>query len=126
MYGSGTWQPWEIVLQHLYMGEMENLLTLPTWFQHLMSLQKLVIIDCPNLLSIQELEIKGCPKLRERSVEENGEDWPKIAHVPHIFNSSHDWYTSTSMMNRLDASGKSSRACGFRPQVTFSMLCYAL
>ncbi|TYH23562.1 hypothetical protein ES288_A03G023600v1 [Gossypium darwinii] len=79
------------ILQHLWIGELENLSTLPTWFQHLTSLQTLEIDDCPKLLFLPEgmqhltalkrLRIERCPKLSKRCIKETGEDWPKIAHI---------------------------------------------
>ncbi|TYI34673.1 hypothetical protein ES332_A03G025200v1 [Gossypium tomentosum] len=79
-------------LQHLCIRKLENLCTLPTWFQHFTSLQNLYIINCPKLSCLSEgmqhltalkrLRIGGCPKLNKRCIEETGEDWPKIAHVP--------------------------------------------
>nr|CAJ44366.1 putative CC-NBS-LRR resistance protein [Malus domestica] len=58
------------------------------------SLSTLSIMDCPNLTSLPEgtrglpclktLYISGCPMLGERCKKETGEDWPKIAHIPHI------------------------------------------
>ncbi|MBA0708196.1 hypothetical protein Golax_020170 [Gossypium laxum] len=60
-------------LQHLYIGELENVSMLPTWFQHLTSLRSLKIDDCPklsflpeemqHLASLQSLEIDDCPEL---------------------------------------------------------------
>ncbi|XP_052483612.1 putative disease resistance protein RGA3 [Gossypium raimondii] len=60
-------------LQHLYIGELENVSMLPTWFQHLTSLRSLKIDDCPklsflpeemqHLTSLQSLEIDDCPEL---------------------------------------------------------------
>ncbi|KAK8988045.1 hypothetical protein V6N11_065644 [Hibiscus sabdariffa] len=81
-------------LQRLQVSKLKNLSMLPTWFQHLMSLQELVIADCPKLSSLPEgmqhltalndLRITRCPNLKERCMEGTGEDWPKIAHIPHI------------------------------------------
>ncbi|TYH23582.1 hypothetical protein ES288_A03G025300v1 [Gossypium darwinii] len=82
-------------LQHLYIRDLKNLSMLPIWFQHLTSLQSVEIINCPQLSSLPEgvqhltalkrLEIGGCPKLNKRCIEETGEDWPKIAHVPDFY-----------------------------------------
>ncbi|GMN63186.1 hypothetical protein TIFTF001_032264 [Ficus carica] len=62
-------------------------------FQHLTSLQTLVIhycekVEClpeqglPN--SLTHLSIYRCPMLKERCRRETGEDWPKIQHIPKI------------------------------------------
>ncbi|KAK8307260.1 hypothetical protein V6Z11_D03G181500, partial [Gossypium hirsutum] len=82
-------------LQYLVIRLLENILTLPTWFQHLTSLQSLQISFCPKLLVLPEgmqhltalkrLIIQGCPKLSKRCIEEIGEDWTKIAHVPYFY-----------------------------------------
>ncbi|KAI5591239.1 hypothetical protein BDE02_04G065400 [Populus trichocarpa] len=58
------------------------------------SLQTFAIEDCPNIIELpectgnlkelQKLVIRMCPSLGERCQRETGEDWPKIAHVPHI------------------------------------------
>ncbi|XP_048442127.1 disease resistance protein RGA2-like [Pyrus x bretschneideri] len=57
-------------------------------------LSQLTIRYCPNLTSLPEgirglpclntLHIQRCPMLSERCKKETGEDWPKIAHIPHI------------------------------------------
>ncbi|KAK8571842.1 hypothetical protein V6N12_027912 [Hibiscus sabdariffa] len=92
-------------LQELWICQMKNLLMFPTWFQNLTSLQKLLIGDCPklaylpegmqHLTALKKLRIQECPLLGERCMEETGEDWPKIAHVPHINLINNSW-ASTS------------------------------
>nr|XP_008375185.2 disease resistance protein RGA2-like [Malus domestica] len=57
-------------LTHLSLEEIEDLASLPEWIRGL---------PCLNTL-----QISGCPKLWERCGKETGEDWPKIAHIPHI------------------------------------------
>ncbi|XP_061981095.1 putative disease resistance RPP13-like protein 1 [Populus nigra] len=61
--------------------------------QHLTSLRKLNIFNCPRLESMPEeglpsslssLEIILCPMLEESCEREKGKDWPKISHIPHI------------------------------------------
>ncbi|KAJ7949557.1 Disease resistance protein [Quillaja saponaria] len=60
---------------------------------HLKSLETLSISHCPSLLcfpdealpkSLSSLEIMRCPLLKKRCEKEKGEDWHKIAHIPHI------------------------------------------
>ncbi|XP_072999060.1 disease resistance protein RGA2-like isoform X5 [Typha latifolia] len=56
----------------------------------LTALTELKIIDCPGILSLPDhlpyslmsIYISGCPVLEERCRSPNGEDWPKIAHIP--------------------------------------------
>ena len=81
-------------LRYLKFYNIPNLATLPVGIQHLTSLQRFKIYDCPNLLaipewignltSLQTLKIRSCPILLERCKKEAGEDWPKIAHIPHL------------------------------------------
>ncbi|XP_050134583.1 putative disease resistance protein RGA3 [Malus sylvestris] len=80
-------------LQKLVISEWSNL-ALPEEISNLTSLQHLEIWNCSNLASLPEgirgllclntLIIRGCPVLRERCKKETGEDWFKIAHIPHI------------------------------------------
>ncbi|KAL4273928.1 hypothetical protein GQ457_13G011600 [Hibiscus cannabinus] len=88
-------------LQELYILELKNLLDLPAWFQHLVSVERLVIRDCPKLPSLPEgmqhltalkqLEIIA---LSQRCMEGTSEDWSKIAHVPYLY--LNDLETSTT------------------------------
>ncbi|XP_050283802.1 putative disease resistance protein RGA4 [Quercus robur] len=81
-------------LRCLKFYDLPNLATLPVGIQHLSSLQRLEIIGCPSLLaipewicnltSLQTLRILGCPILSKRCEREAGEDWSKIAHIPHL------------------------------------------
>ncbi|MBA0577719.1 hypothetical protein Golob_023867, partial [Gossypium lobatum] len=62
-------------------------------FQHLTSLQKFLIYNCPKLtsppekdtlLSLEHLCISGCPLLDERCSRGKGREWSKIAHIPYV------------------------------------------
>ncbi|XVE90412.1 hypothetical protein DITRI_Ditri20bG0075800 [Diplodiscus trichospermus] len=84
LVGSGN------TLQFLIFRKCNNLTTLKG-LQKLTSLERLVIIDCPNLTSLPEqmpclkqLEIQRCPILSKRCKSAMGEDWIKIAHVSSI------------------------------------------
>ncbi|XP_040864158.1 putative disease resistance protein At3g14460 isoform X2 [Glycine max] len=61
---------------------------------HLSSLETLILYDCPRLeclpeeglpKSISTLHIDNCPLLQQRCREPEGEDWPKIAHIEHVY-----------------------------------------
>ncbi|XP_020228379.1 putative disease resistance protein RGA4 [Cajanus cajan] len=68
--------------------------TLPDWIGNLWSLKSLEIRNCIDLislpegirnLSLQRLYIYNCsPVLETRCATINGEDWPKIAHIPAV------------------------------------------
>ncbi|GFZ08443.1 hypothetical protein Acr_20g0002510 [Actinidia rufa] len=68
------------------------LTSLPDEMQHLSALQFLEVWNCPQLSKLPEREmpaalqlfwVRRCPALKERCQDE-GEDWPKIAHIPNI------------------------------------------
>ncbi|KAM2931526.1 hypothetical protein FF1_039718 [Malus domestica] len=58
-------------LTHLSLHRIEDLASLPEGIRGL---------PCLNTLVIEK-----CPMLSERCKKETGEDWPKIAHIPHIY-----------------------------------------
>ncbi|XAR64977.1 hypothetical protein NMG60_11008887 [Bertholletia excelsa] len=82
-------------LNHLAIHGFPNLAFLPEWFGKLPSLQHLAIWHCPMISSLpesircltnlRELLIDApSPQLRRRCEAEKGEDWYKIAHIPHV------------------------------------------
>ncbi|KAJ7982234.1 NBS-LRR type disease resistance protein [Quillaja saponaria] len=82
-------------LQHLKIKHCSNLESFPEWIGGLQSsLVEIDIDGCHSLTSLpegmhnlkclQRLKITRCPHLEERCKREEGEDWPKIAHVPEI------------------------------------------
>ncbi|PQP92023.1 disease resistance protein RGA2-like [Prunus yedoensis var. nudiflora] len=91
-----------------------NLTALPEWFGNLVSLRSLTISDCPNLKvlppgqkllkKLQHLSIQECPELEQRCRPGSGEDWLKIAHVPHKYIGS----PQVSQSGEASTSGSSS------------------
>ncbi|XP_065879908.1 putative disease resistance RPP13-like protein 1 isoform X2 [Euphorbia lathyris] len=81
-------------LTSLKIKEFKNLSSLNyRGIQHLSSLRKLKIKKCSKLQSLPpeglpssltSLIISGCSTLRERCQRGEGEDWPKISHIPSI------------------------------------------
>ena len=85
-----------ITLTSLSLFKFQNLESLESLsLQTLTSLQDLMIANCPKLQSIlpregllldtlSQLRIWGCPLLQQRFSKEEGDDWPKIAHIPYV------------------------------------------
>ncbi|XP_074314700.1 uncharacterized protein LOC141649933 [Silene latifolia] len=80
-------------LQDLHISYCKSLKGLPEWIGCLSSLHSLTIIGCPNLkslgalqniTSLQKLQIMDCPELREACEEPSGKEWPNIQHIPNI------------------------------------------
>ncbi|KAJ6734569.1 LEUCINE RICH REPEAT CONTAINING PROTEIN [Salix purpurea] len=81
-------------LRSLTIGGCKGLASLPNQIGYLTSLSRLEITDCPNFVSLPDglqslsnlsmLMIDNCPYLTKRCKKEEGEDWPKISHIPRI------------------------------------------
>ncbi|KAL6311831.1 hypothetical protein AAG906_025780 [Vitis piasezkii] len=86
--------PFLTTLTFLSLSEFQNLESLASLsLQTLTSLEELEIYNCPKLRSIlpregllpdtlSRLYVRGCPHLTQRYSKEEGDDWPKIAHIP--------------------------------------------
>ncbi|QHO40110.1 Putative disease resistance protein [Arachis hypogaea] len=78
-------------LKILILDEVDSL---PEWLGDMTSLQRLVIRLSPrikslpssfrNLTNLRSLTIEKCAGLEQRCQRETGQDWPNIAHVPHV------------------------------------------
>ncbi|XP_074282638.1 putative disease resistance protein RGA1 [Silene latifolia] len=80
-------------LQDLQISDYKSLKGLLEWISCLASLQSLLIVSFPglksvgtiqNITSLQKLKILDCPDLREACQEPSGKEWPNIRHIPHI------------------------------------------
>ncbi|KAL6327383.1 hypothetical protein AAG906_019073 [Vitis piasezkii] len=83
-------------LTSLTLSEFQNLESLASLsLQTLTSLENLAIYNCPKLRSIlpregllpdtlSRLHAWRCPHLTQRYSKEEGDDWPKIAHIPYV------------------------------------------
>jgi len=81
-------------LRRLNIKFCDKFTSLTEGVRHLTALEDLCLIRCPklnslpqsiqHLTSLQSLFIWGCPNLEKRCEKDLGEDWPKIAHIPHI------------------------------------------
>ncbi|GMI65769.1 hypothetical protein HRI_000246200 [Hibiscus trionum] len=84
-------------LGDLYLESIPKCRNLPRWIQHLTNLRKLHLNNFPNLTSLpdemrclttlQQLMLERIPMLEDgmRFHRVYGEDWQKIAHIPHVF-----------------------------------------
>ncbi|OMO50860.1 Disease resistance protein [Corchorus capsularis] len=93
------------LLRSLSIENCNALTSLPTGLPQATALERLTIMYCPNLASLpdecenikslpegiqqlsalQHLAIRACPDLEKRCDRGVGEDWQKIAHIPHVY-----------------------------------------
>ncbi|KAJ4715605.1 NBS-LRR disease resistance protein [Melia azedarach] len=77
-------------LRYLNFEMVKNMECLPKWINHITALQRLHIFGCESLMYLPEgmqmdcLVMQFCPHLTERCGNNEGEEWPKIAHIPNI------------------------------------------
>ncbi|XVF78765.1 hypothetical protein PTKIN_Ptkin14bG0162300 [Pterospermum kingtungense] len=81
-------------LTSIYIKSFENMEYMCSdAFQNLTSLKTLMIINCSKLRALPEkdmlhslglLWIKDCPLLKENCKRDEGREWSKIAHIPHV------------------------------------------
>ncbi|XP_014512377.1 disease resistance protein RGA2-like isoform X1 [Vigna radiata var. radiata] len=82
-------------LKKLSLRNLPNMESLPDCFGELSLLRELSIVGCYKLMrlstslslsSVEVLSILDCNlELSKRCEKENGEDWPIIAHIPHLY-----------------------------------------
>ncbi|KAG5227356.1 disease resistance protein [Salix suchowensis] len=97
-------------LQDLSICYCHGITSLPNQIGYLTSLSRLGILDCSNLGSLPDglqslsnlghLMINNCPYLTERCKKEEGEDWPKISHIPNIWLNQEVIQGSVSLLTR--------------------------
>ncbi|CAK7329161.1 unnamed protein product [Dovyalis caffra] len=82
-----------ISLTSLQIDNQKKLKSISSGIQHLTSLEQLRFWDCPELQVLPKegfpaalglLQIINCPLLGERCLEEEGDYWPIIAHIPRV------------------------------------------
>ncbi|GAB2279528.1 hypothetical protein Dimus_039355 [Dionaea muscipula] len=81
-------------LRSLRISFSDGLIALPEWIRCLTSLESFDMWSCPGVKSLPEgfrlltslkvLRIRGSEVLRERCRDPNGDDWPKIQHIPSV------------------------------------------
>ena len=82
-------------LQDLQIINFQNLKSIASMgLQSLISLETLVLENCPKLESVVPneglpptlagLQIKDCPILKQRCIKDKGKDWLKIAQIPKV------------------------------------------